>query len=387
MKGNQKGITRETLTLDVATDMLAHVEQAIQKAGGVYLLSKDHLRVNVGKISTIKRSQPTGCAHSAISFIGRRFVELKSRCDKLMPLFYTSTSEFTSHFKTNYSLMHRHFEFDDNQLVSTNVVSFLLALLDSRISRSELQDLLPVSLTDKLNVARLSLPSVIGVLVLCSLHESGVFGHTDTYNSMMISKELSEASHRFQLKKLAFISKDLDWVDTEESPLIFKDWVQADSYIVNDDMKVALDKESLINAAVTHFKAIDVGFAQKLKCQLKRMRANDSMNAVMLRDLSNALYIVHYYETKYPDKSIPFPVAFTLGAIADIANKKPESSLSLNQRNARAESPKVEVFMPLWDEFNSIDLQLESDIVEMENVLRKLSKPERALLLKMAGAI
>jgi hypothetical protein len=380
-----RNLTKASLTLELAQEILTDLGNKIHAAGGIYHLTKDDLKKGLRGLTDVSFAKPTSFAEDVLSMIYNKFPSL-SDADPLIDSCYTPSHEFSQLLNNRYSTMSRHFIFANDNINACNLSKCIQAIMEFDVSnRKDLQSIIPLSLTKILNIERLSVPGLYSVACLWGMHEFGVTGGVDTYNIARFSSALLPLPMSRKMEELVFCGPDVvsNHVNKNDANIQLKDWVSANEGLPDEDYKNALSKPPLIRAAVGHFSLIDESFSQCLNVILNNL--SNEYNALKLRDMANALFITHQFKENFDDVQIPRPIAKALGGVfatpAPIEHPTGPRKNELVDRVANI----TKYDMPIWDTFISVERDrqtFEQDVATITDLFSNMSEQQRKDVLR-----
>jgi hypothetical protein len=383
-----KGLSRETLNIEQAKYICSHFSEAISKAGGVFNVQKDHLKVGVCTLTSYSRAQGTAFMADVLCLMKSAFVDL-DEINMLYEQFYVSSNEFKILIENGSSNWRRYFNFSDPSLVASNYANYFSALFNCNINRQELQNKLSRHISGNFGILDLSAPGFTSIGVLIGLNNLGILSQgNDIYGTEEIASHLS-CYH--EINRFVFCEKGISHkiIKSREDEFYYLDtapeyWCEINKYISDEEYKGGLSTNRLAEEAIRHFRLIDSAFGVKLEAFLI---GSDIKCAIELRDLINALYIAWEFKYNYPDYTLPTPAQRRLGAHFEKCDR--EAFVDVIPRNARSgHGKKVDKEMPVWTRFIGSELvTADEHEVKLISIFRRLPQSKQMYLLRSANEL
>ena len=384
----------DDVELDTARAILETVEQAIigKAEGDPYKLTKDHIRVGLVRLSDFGRGSPTRFTYDVIHQIKKQFPETAEQADALIQLYDLSQASIESLINQHRPNWQRYLCVERETADPYKVAQIIIAIAKSHLDGGELQDKVPLCVTDFLGVNRLSIPQVIGFGVIMG--------------AMLCGASLSKPNEACE-RVVNAVKKSPETVKALISLFVpspgIADNIQANKYNTGyrsvqytpryiGDLRNVLKESPVFHDLISNSEMIDAierGFAKhnraiaaQIRLYLEEVDKREALSSIHLRDIANSLYVSKQYKEQLPDGHFSLSFARTLGVERQQHSGRKKQVHERTGESSGHVSTVESYDMSVLDEFESIN---NIDVIWTQ--IEKLNAKEKhALLAKLSNS-
>lgn len=379
--------------LDTARAILDTIEQAITEKvdGDPYKLTKDHIRVGLVKLSDFGRGSPTRFTFDIIRQVKRQFPETAEQANRLIKLYDLSQASIECLMNQHRPNWQRHLCVESESADPFKVAQIIIAIAKSHLDGGELQDKVPLCVTDFLGVNRLSIPQVIGFGVImgamlcgaslskpnkaCKRIVNAVKTSPETVKELIgLFVPSPGIAHKIQANKY----------NTGYRSVLYNPRYIGDLRNVLKDSTVfyeLISNSEMINAIENGYATHNKGVATQIRLYLEAVDRRESLSSIHLRDIANSLYVSEQYKEYLPDGHFSLSFARTLGV-----ERQQKSGRKKQVQESTGESSRVST-VDSYDMYVLAEFESINKIEVVWTQIEKLNgKEKQALLVRLSNS-